>query len=114
MFLSPNEEEKLLIAVAAEVARRRRARGLKLNFPETVAIISDTLLEAARDGKSVAECVALGQQVIGADEVMPEVPELVEMVQVEATFEDGTKLISCHRPVRPGRRAEYAAGEGGR
>ncbi|MCL6564513.1 MAG: urease subunit gamma [Firmicutes bacterium] len=102
MYLSPGDQEKLLLTVAAEVARRRRQRGLKLNVPETVALIADAILEAARDGKSVAECVGLGKQVIGADEVMPEVPEIVRMVQVEATFSDGTKLVTCHDPVGPG------------
>ncbi|MCY0863426.1 MAG: urease subunit gamma [Sulfobacillus sp.] len=101
MFLSPNEEEKLFIAVAADIARKRRARGLKLNYPEAVAVITDVLLEAARDGKSVAECMALGQQVLTVEDVLPEVPELLEMVQVEATFNDGTKLVSCHNPIRP-------------
>ncbi|MCL8209429.1 MAG: urease subunit gamma [Actinomycetia bacterium] len=105
MYLAPGDQEKLLLTVAAEVARRRRRRGLLLNVPETVALIADAMLEAARDGKSVAECMALGREVIGADEVLPEVPEIVRMVQVEATFADGTKLVSCHDPIRPGRRA---------
>lgn len=111
MYLSPGDQEKLLLTVAAEVARRRRQRGLKLNVPETVALIADAILEAARDGKSVAECVALGKQVIRADEVMPEVPEVVRMVQVEATFSDGTKLVTCHDPVGPARPASQEEAE---
>ncbi|CAB1129758.1 Urease (gamma subunit) [Candidatus Hydrogenisulfobacillus filiaventi] len=105
MYLSPGDQEKLFIAMAAEVARRRRRKGLLLNYPEAVALITDALLEAAREGRSVAECMQLGREVIGADEVLPEVPELLPMVQVEATFPDGTKLISCHDPIQPGRRA---------
>lgn len=101
MFLSPSEQEKLLIYVAADVARRRRQRGLKLNFPEAVALITEALLECARDNLSVAECMAKGRQVVFADEVLPEVVELVSVVQVEATFADGTKLISCHNPIQP-------------
>lgn len=101
MFLSPGEEEKLLIHVAADVAQKRRLRGLKLNFPETVALISHALLEAARDGKTVAECMDLGRSVLNAEDVMPEVIDLVRVVQVEATFADGTKLISCHDPIQP-------------
>lgn len=100
MFLSPGEEEKLMLYVAADIARRRRQRGLRLNYPETVALISEALLEGARDGKSVAECMAYGRTVVKAEEVLPEVLELVRVVQVEATFEDGTKLISCHDPIQ--------------
>lgn len=108
MFLSPSEQEKLLIYVAAEVAAKRRARGLLLNYPEAVALITVAMIEGARDGLGLADCVLLGQQVIGADEVLPEVPELIDVVQVEATFEDGTKLISCHHPVKPGVRKKGA------
>jgi urease gamma subunit len=97
--LTPRESEKLLIYVAADLARRRRARGLKLNLPEAVALITDAMLEAARDGKRAAEVMALGRQVLTRNDVMPEVPELLHVVQVEATFPDGTKLLSCHDPI---------------
>jgi len=97
--LTPRESEKLLIYVAADLARRRRARGLKLNLPESVALITDAMLEAARDGKRAAEVMALGRQVLSREDVMPEVPELLHVVQVEATFPDGTKLLSCHDPI---------------
>jgi urease gamma subunit len=97
--LTPRESEKLLIYVAADLARRRRARGLKLNLPESVALITDAMLEAARDGKRAAEVMAVGRQVLTRDDVMPEVPELLHVVQVEATFPDGTKLLSCHDPI---------------
>jgi urease subunit gamma len=97
--LTPRETEKLLIYVAAEVARKRRARGLKLNLPEATALITEAMLEAARDGRRAAEVMALGRQVLKRDDVMPEVPELLEVVQVEATFPDGTKLLSCHDPI---------------
>jgi urease gamma subunit len=97
--LTPRESEKLLIYVAADLARRRRARGLKLNLPESVALITDAMLEAARDGKRAAEVMALGRQVLTRNDVMPEVPELLHVVQVEATFPDGTKLVSCHDPI---------------
>jgi urease gamma subunit len=97
--LTPRESEKLLIYVAADLARRRRARGLKLNLPESVAMITDAMLEAARDGKRAAEVMALGRQVLTRNDVMPEVPELLHVVQVEATFPDGTKLLSCHDPI---------------
>ena len=99
MQLTPRESEKLLIYVAADLARRRRARGLKLNLPESVAMITDAMLEAARDGKRAAEVMALGRQVLTRNDVMPEVPELLHVVQVEATFPDGTKLLSCHDPI---------------
>ena len=99
MQLTPRESEKLLIYVAADRARRRRARGLKLNLPESVAMITDAMLEAARDGKRAAEVMALGRQVLTRNDVMPEVPELLHVVQVEATFPDGTKLLSCHDPI---------------
>jgi urease subunit gamma len=97
--LTPREQEKLLVYVAADVARRRRSRGLKLNLPESVALITEAMLEAARDGKRAAEVMALGRQVLARDDVMPEVPELLHVVQVEATFPDGTKLVSCHDPI---------------
>ena len=99
MQLTPREQEKLLIHVAADVARGRRARGLRLNVPEATALITDAMLEGARDGRSVSEVMALARQVLTRDEVMEEVPDLVRVVQVEATCPDGTKLISCHDPI---------------
>ena len=99
MMLTPRESEKLLIYVAADLARRRRARGLQLNVPESIALITEALLEGARDGKSVAEVMTLGREVLTREDVMEGVPELVTLVQVEATFPDGTKLVSCHDPI---------------
>ena len=99
MMLTPREVEKLLIYVAADLARRRRTRGLKLNVPESIALITEALLEGARDGKSVAEVMTLGREVLTREDVMEGVPELVTLVQVEATFPDGTKLVSCHDPI---------------
>lgn len=99
MRLSPHEQEKLLVFTAAEVARRRRERGLKLNHPEAVALISAEILEGARDGRSVAELMSLGTQVLSADDVMEGIPELVTEVAVEATFPDGTKLVTVHDPI---------------
>ena len=98
-MLSPRELDKLAIYVVADLARRRRARGVKLNYSEAVALISEALLEGARDGKSVSELMALGKTVLTSDDVMEEVPEMLGVVQVEATFPDGTKLISCHDPI---------------
>jgi len=100
VHLSPREQEKLLIVVAADLARRRQARGLKLNYPETVAIITAEIMEGARDGKSVAELMSYGATLLTRDEVMEGVPEMVHEVQVEATFPDGTKLVTVHHPVR--------------
>jgi urease subunit gamma len=99
MMLTPREPEKLLVYVAADLARKRRARGLKLNVPESVALVTEALLEGARDGKSVTEVMALGRQVLSRDDVMEGVSELIPLVQVEATFPDGTKLVSCHEPI---------------
>jgi urease subunit gamma len=99
MRLSPREQEKLLIFVAAELARRRRTRGLKLNYPEAVAFITAELLEAARDGHSVADLMSDGKHILGRDDVMEGVPEMIEQVQVEATFPDGTKLVTVHEPI---------------
>jgi urease subunit gamma len=99
MMFTPREQEKLLIYVAADLARRRRARGLRLNLAEATALITEALLEGARDGRSVAELMELGRHVVGRDEVMEAVPDLLTVVQVEATFPDGTKLISCHDPI---------------
>jgi urease subunit gamma len=99
MRLSPHEQERLLISYAAELARRRQARGLRLNHPETVAVITDHILEGARDGRSVAELMNSGRDVLGRDEVMEGVPEMLHDVQVEATFADGTKLVTVHHPI---------------
>lgn len=100
MHLTPREREKLLIFTAAEVARRRRARGLKLNHPEAVALITAELLEGIRDGLSVAALMEAGQRVLTRDDVMEGVPEMIEEVQVEGTFPDGTKLVTVHHPIR--------------
>ncbi|EEI27375.1 urease subunit gamma [Corynebacterium glucuronolyticum] len=100
MKLTQREQEKLLIVVAADVARRRKERGLKLNYPESVALITDYLLEGARDGKSVADLMSEGIQVLSRDDVMEGVPEMISDVQVEATFPDGTKLVTVHNPIR--------------
>jgi urease subunit gamma/beta len=100
MNLTPREKDKLLVAMAAMVARRRLERGVKLNHPETVALITDFILEGARDGKSVAELMAAGAHVLTADQVMPGVAEMIHDVQVEATFPDGTKLVTVHEPIR--------------
>src|SRR3989442_295458 len=99
MHLSPQERDKLLIFVAAELARSRKARGLKLNYPEAVALITSHLLELARDGKSVAEIMSAGRAVLSKNDVMEGVSEMVAEVQVEATFPDGTKLITVHQPI---------------
>ncbi len=100
MHLTPREQEKLMIFTAAEVSRRRRARGLKLNYPEAVAIIAAEIMEGARDGKSVAELMQTGTKILTRDDVMDGVPEMVAEVQVEATFPDGTKLVTVHTPIR--------------
>jgi urease subunit gamma len=99
MMLSPRETEKLVIYQVAELARRRRERGLKLNIPEAIALISEALLEAARDGRSVAEVSELGKHVLTRDDVMEGVPEMVNLVQVEATFRTGTQLVSVSNPI---------------
>ena len=99
MHLTPREQEKLLIVVAADLARRRQARGLKLNYPEAVAVITAEILEAARDGRSVAEIMSLGTTILGRAQVMEGVPEMIHEVQVEATFPDGTKLVTIHDPI---------------
>ncbi|MCO8276904.1 urease subunit gamma [Actinoplanes sp. TRM 88003] len=99
MFLSPHEQERLLIHVAADVARRRQDRGLKLNHPEATAIIVAFLLEGARDGRTVVDLMEAGRRVLTRDDVMPGVPEMIPEVQVEATFPDGTKLVTVHGPI---------------
>ena len=100
MHLMPREQEKLMIVVAADLARRRQARGLKLNFPEAVAIISYELIEGARDGRTVADLMSYGTTVLTREDVMEGVPEMIHDVQIEATFPDGTKLVTVHDPIR--------------
>jgi urease gamma subunit len=100
MNLSPREKDKLLLAMAAQVARRRLERGVKLNYPEAVALISDFILEGARDGRSVADLMTAGAGVLTRDQVMPGIAEMIHDVQVEATFPDGTKLVTVHDPIR--------------
>ncbi|CAM8645911.1 UreA Urea amidohydrolase (urease) gamma subunit [Paracoccaceae bacterium] len=100
MNLTPREKEKLLVSLAAMVARGRLARGVKLNHPEAVALISDFVVEGARDGRSVADLMAAGAHVITADQCMPGVAEMIHSVQIEATFRDGTKLVTVHHPIR--------------
>jgi urease gamma subunit len=100
MNLTPREKDKLLISMAAIVARRRLERGVKLNYPEAVALISDAVVEGARDGRSVADLMQAGAQVITRDQVMEGVAEMIADVQVEATFPDGTKLVTVHEPIR--------------
>ena len=99
MRLTPHEQDRLLLSYAADLARRRQARGLRLNHPESVAIISDHILEGARDGRTVAELMASGCQVLTRDDVMDGVPEMIDKVHVEATFPDGTKLVTVHHPI---------------
>jgi urease subunit gamma len=99
MDLTPREKDKLLIFTAALVAERRRARGLKLNYPEAVAYISAALLEGARDGRTVAELMESGRAILSRDDVMPGVAEMIHDVQIEATFPDGTKLVTVHHPI---------------
>ncbi len=100
MRLTEHEQERLLITLAADVAQRRRDRGLRLNHPEAVAVLTSFVLEGARDGRTVAELMTAGRDVLGRDDVLPGVPEMVESVQVEATFPDGTKLVTLHGPIR--------------
>lgn len=100
MHLTPREMEKLMLHVAGELASKRKARGVKLNYVEAVAYISAELLEAARDGKSVAELMTFGTQLLKSEDVMEGVPEMVHEVQIEATFQDGTKLVTVHNPIR--------------
>jgi len=100
MHLSPRDQEKLLIVVAADLARRRQQRGLKLNYPESVALITAEIFEGARDGRSVADLMSYGTTILKRTDVMEGVPEMVAEVQVEATFPDGTKLVTVHNPIR--------------
>jgi len=100
MNLTPREKDKLLVAMAAMVARRRLERGVKLNHPEAVALITDFVVEGARDGQSVAALMQAGARVITRDQVMAGIPEMIHEIQVEATFPDGTKLVTVHQPIR--------------
>jgi len=100
MHLTPREQEKLLLFTAGELARKRRSRGLKLNHPEAVALIASELLEEARDGRSVAELMEAGTRILTRADVMEGVPEMIHDVQIEATFPDGTKLVTVHQPIR--------------
>lgn len=100
MFLAEREKEKLLIVVAADVARRRMERGLKLNYPESVAFITAEIMEGARDGRSVAQLMSSGREILRREQVMEGVPEMIHEVQVEATFPDGTKLVTVHNPIQ--------------
>ena len=102
MLLTPTEMERLTIYTAAELARKRRAKGLKLNHPEATAIIADEILEGAREGRSVADLIAFGSTILTSDDVMPGVAQIMPVLQVEATFPDGTKLVTVHEPIRPG------------
>ncbi|MDA0789899.1 MAG: urease subunit gamma [Proteobacteria bacterium] len=99
MELTPREKDKLLIFVAAQLAEQRRARGVKLNYPESVALISAAIMEGARDGQSVAALMAAGTQILKREDVMEGIPELLGEVQIEATFPDGTKLVTVHNPI---------------
>ena len=100
MNLSPREKEKLMIALAALIARGRLARGVKLNYPESIALIADFVMEGARDGKSVAELMSEGGKILTRDQVMEGIPEMIDEMEVEATFPDGTKLVTVHDPIR--------------
>jgi urease gamma subunit len=100
VHLTPREQDKLLVFVAAEVARRRRARGLKLNYPEAMALITAEILEGIRDGRSVSDLMAYGITILSRGDVMDGVPEMLDEVQVEGTFPDGTKLVTVHHPIR--------------
>ena len=99
MELTPREKDKLLVFLAAELAAKRKARGVKLNYPESVALITASILEGARDGKSVAALMSEGATVLTRDDVMPGIPEMLHEVQIEATFPDGTKLVTVHNPI---------------
>jgi urease subunit gamma/beta len=111
MLLTPTELERLTIYTAAELARKRRAKGLKLNHPEATAIIADEILEGAREGRSVADLISFGSTILTADDVMQGVAELMPVLQVEATFPDGTKLVTVHEPIRPGTQPAVQGGQ---
>ncbi len=104
MLLTPTELERLTIYTAAELARKRRKKGLQLNHPEATAIIADEILEGAREGRTVAELISYGSTLLNTDDVMPGVDDMMHMLQVEATFPDGTKLVTVHEPIRPGKK----------
>jgi urease subunit gamma len=113
MHLTPKEQEKLMLHVAGELAQQRLERGLKLNHPEAVALISSRLMEYARDGRRVTELMSLGREILTADDVMEGVPEMIPELQIEATFADGTKLVTVHHPIgvqRADRRTDKTAG----
>lgn len=99
MELTPREKDKLLVFVAAQLAEQRHARGVKLNYPESVALISAAIMEGARDGRSVAELMIAGTEILSAEDVMEGIPEMLQEVQIEATFPDGTKLVTVHNPI---------------
>jgi urease subunit gamma len=99
VLLTPHEQDRLLVHVAAMVARDRKARGVLLNYPEAVALLTSYVLEAARDGRPVIELMETGRHVLSREDVMPGIPEMIESIQVEATFPDGTKLVTLHRPI---------------
>ncbi|MDO5620248.1 MAG: urease subunit gamma [Paracoccus sp. (in: a-proteobacteria)] len=100
MNLTPREKDKLLVALAAMIARDRRARGVKLNHPEAIAIITDAVVEGARDGRSVADLMQAGAEILRAEDCMPGIPDMIPEIQIEATFPDGTKLVTVHHPIR--------------
>lgn len=100
MRLTAREQEKLLVVVAADLARRRKERGLKLNYPESIALITYEIMEGARDGKSVAELMQFGRMILSSEDVMEGIPEMIHDIQVEATFPDGTKLVTVHNPIQ--------------
>ena len=100
MQLTPREKDKLMVAMAAEIARKRLARGVKLNYPEAVALVTDAVVEGARDGRSVADMMQAGAEVLTREDCMEGVPEMIHEIQVEATFPDGTKLVTVHNPIR--------------
>ncbi|MBT2736839.1 urease subunit gamma [Bacillus sp. ISL-7] len=100
MKLTQREQEKLMIVIAADLARRRKNRGLKLNYPEAIALITYEIMEGARDGKSVAELMSEGTKILSSEDVMEGIPEMIHDIQVEATFPDGTKLVTVHEPIR--------------
>ncbi|MDD2676171.1 MAG: urease subunit gamma [Methylacidiphilaceae bacterium] len=114
MHLTSREQEKLLVVVAADLARRRQARGLRLNYPEAIAILSYEILEGAREGRSVADLMSFGATILTKDDVMEGVPEMIEDLQVEATFPDGTKLVTVHQPIRSSGRPPETTGKGAR
>jgi urease subunit gamma len=99
MQISPHEQERLLVHVAADVAQKRRARGLRLNYPEAVAVLTSWVYEAARDGRTVVDLMEAGRHILSRDDVMEGIPEMIDEVQIEATFPDGTKLVTLHQPI---------------